>query len=125
MNRVQILVLNVLALVVVGCGGEGNQDGSLTADAGDDFEIQVGESPTFDGCTSSGAIENYKWTIVEAPPAMAEDSGKVIREVDDNCSFTLEAAMGLKEMGAWIIELEVSGADGRTATDQVIVTVNE
>ena len=122
MKWVLVLVSLLIALGLVGCGGG---DDSLTADAGDDFEIQVGESPTFDGCSSAGEIDNYKWTIIEAPPAMVEDSGKIIREVDPNCSFTLEAEMGLKEMGAWIIELEVSDSVGEKATDRVTVTVNE
>lgn len=122
MRRVFVFVSLLIALGLVACGGE---EESLTANAGEDFEIQVGDSPTFDGCASTGEIDNYKWTILEAPPAMAEDSGKVIREVDANCSFKLDAAMGLKEMGAWVIQLEVSGYEGQTATDQVTVTVNE
>lgn len=122
MKRLWLLISIGLVIILVGCGGG---DEPLAVDAGDDFEIQVGESPTFDGCASTGAIDNYKWTIIEAPPAMAEDSGKIIREVDANCSFTLDAAMGLKEMGAWIIELEVSNSAGETATDRVTVTVNE
>lgn len=123
MRRVFVFVSLLITLGLVGCGGGG--DKALTADAGDDFEIHVGESPTFDGCGSTGAIDNYKWTIVEAPPAMAEDNGKIIREFDANCSFTLDATMGLKEMGAWVIELEVSDSGGQTATDRVTVTVNE
>jgi hypothetical protein len=123
MRRVFVFVSLLITLGLVGCGGGGDE--ALTADAGDDFEIQVGESPTFDGCGSTGAIDNYKWTIIEAPPAMAEDTGKIIREIDANCSFTLDSAMGLKEMGAWIIELEVNDSGGHTATDRVTVTVNE
>lgn len=122
MKRVWILFSILIAfLLLTGCGG----DGSLSADAGDDFAIQVGESPTFDGCESTGDIENYQWTIVEAPTSMAEDSGKVIRELDTNCSFTLDAAMGVDEVGNWMIELEVRDAAGQTATDRVTVTVNE
>lgn len=123
MRKFRILVLTVLALIFVGCGGGGDE--ALTADAGEDFSTQVGASPTFDGCASTGTIENYKWTIVEAPQAMADDSGKIIREIDANCSFALEAAMGLKEMGTWIIELEVSDSEGQISTDRVTVTVNE
>lgn len=121
MKRFWIIISMLIVLVLVGCGG----GDTLTADAGDDFSIQVGDSPTFDGCDSTGDIGNYRWTIIEAPPEMAEDSGKVIRDVDANCSFTLDAAMGLKEVGDWIIELEVSDSAGQTATDRVTVTVNE
>ncbi len=113
----------VILAVAVGCGG--GAGGGLKADAGADFSAAVGQSPKFDGCASTGAIVNYKWTIVTAPSGMAKDAGKVIREIDPNCSFTLEAEMGLEEMGGWVIQLEVRDANGNTATDTVNVTVTE
>ena len=54
---------------------------------------------------------------------MPEDAGKIIRENDANCSYTLEAAMGLGEVGEWLIELEVRDADGNVQTDTVAVEV--
>ncbi len=95
----------------------------LQANAGDDFSVQVGQPPTFDGCASTGQISNYKWTIVSAPDQVSEDVGKVIREVDANCSFTLEAMMGVDEVGEWVIELEVRDGQGNTSTDTVRVEV--
>jgi hypothetical protein len=95
----------------------------LHADAGRDLTIAVGEAPTFDGCGSSGTIANYKWTVVSAPSARSADVGKPIREVDAGCSFTLEESMALDDAGAWVVELEVQGADGQVATDTVTVIV--
>jgi len=112
----------LLALSVLGaCGGAE----PLRADAGDDFSLQVGQQPSFDGCGSTGEIVNYKWTIVSAPQGMAEDEGKVIRAVDRNCSFTLDAEMGVDEIGLWEIELEVEDEAGNTSTDRVIVEVTQ
>lgn len=97
----------------------------IQADAGDDFSIQVGDSPTFDGCGSTGEIVNYRWKILEAPATMPEDAGKVIRSVEPNCSFTLDASMVVDEMGGWVIELQVRDAEGNTSTDTVTVQVLE
>jgi hypothetical protein len=95
------------------------------ADAGEDFEIEIGEAPKFDGCNSTGSIDNYRWTIIEAPDKMSTDKGKVIREIDPNCSFTLGTSMGVDEVGTWVVELEISNSTGRKSRDQVTVTVYE
>lgn len=95
----------------------------LTADAGADFSITVGQPPHFDGCASTGEIVNYKWTIRQAPATKPEDAGKVIREVDANCAFTLGAMMGVDEVGLWLVELEVRDQAGNTSTDTVQVDV--
>lgn len=106
-------------VVAAACGG----DDDLGADAGDDFTVAVGESPTFDGCGSSGDIVNYQWVIRGTPSDMAEDVDKPLREVDDQCSFTLDAAMLIDEVGEWTIELTVSDAEGNTSSDTVTVEV--
>jgi hypothetical protein len=123
----RIIVLALLLVLVVACGDDGNDDSEATleAEAGDGFTVSVGVAPTFDGCESTGNIDNYKWTILEAPPTKADDNGKVIREVESNCRFTLADTMVVDEMGDWLIELEVRDADGNTATDTVTVTVVE
>ena len=113
-----LLIGIAILATLAGCGG------GLKADAGADFSVAVGESPKFDGCASAGSIVNYKWTIVTAPSAMAKDAGKVLREVDPNCSFVLESQMTLQEAGEWVIQLEVRDANGNTATDTVTVTIN-
>ena len=116
-----ILIAFSIVMTLAGCGSGAVE---LRADAGADFSVAVGESPTFDGCASTGQIVNYKWTIMAPPDAMADDKDKVIREMEPNCSFTLEAVMDLKEMGQWLVELEVSDADGNNATDTLTITVN-
>lgn len=96
---------------------------ALGADAGDDQTISVGESPAFDGCESTGSIDNYAWTIEAAPASMADDTGKVIRESMSDCSFTLDAPMLTEEAGTWTIQLTVTDADGASSTDRVDVNV--
>ena len=114
-----ILVVLTLATLMAGCGGN-----PLRADAGADVTVVVGEQPRFDGCASTGDIVNYVWTIVDAPQgAMAGDAGKVIRETDPNCSFTLEETMAFKHAGTWEIQLEVRDAAGNTSTDTFNITV--
>ena len=97
--------------------------GALTADAGEDFGVTLGEAPRFDACRSKGQIVNYRWTVVSAPGARAADAGKVIREVEPACSFTLEDTMDVDEVGRWVVALEVEDAAGNVVTDTVNVDV--
>ncbi|MBI3760538.1 MAG: hypothetical protein HY260_01570 [Chloroflexi bacterium] len=121
MQRILVALLVVLGLLVAGCRGGGI---ALKANAGSDVTVAVGEQPKFDACASTGNIVNYKWTILKAPEGeMAGDAGKVIRETDANCSFTLDETMALKYLGAWEIQLEVRDAAGNTSTDTFILTV--
>lgn len=110
----------VSVLLVVGACGSGS---SLKADAGPDSSVAVGDSPTFDGCASEGDIQNYQWRIIEAPDLMEGDSGKLIRETGQGCSFALDAAMGPQEVGTWIVELTVIDAESETSTDTVRVEI--
>lgn len=128
-SRKYWLLFMILVLGLTACGGEDEEEEDetspvpLSANAGVDFTLNVGEIPTFDGCASTGAILNYQWTILEAPEAKASDVGKVIRATESNCRFTLEDAMVIEEAGTWVIELEVRGEEGDTAKDSVTVTV--
>lgn len=108
------------ALPLVGCGS----DEEVTADAGDDFTVALGEAPVFDGCGSTGDSLRYTWTIVEAPPDMVDDTGKILRQSVDDCAFTLESEMVVADLGTWVIELAVTDGD-TTATDQTTVVVAE
>jgi hypothetical protein len=56
---------------------------------------------------------------------MPEDVGKIIRDVDSECSFTLSSEMGVYEVGTWKIELEVRDSADNTSSDTVIVEVVE
>lgn len=99
-------------------GGSG-----LSADAGEDFAVSVGEAPEFVACDSTGDISNYEWTISAAPEARPESVGQELRAVMADCSFVLESQMVLDDVGEWTIDLTITdGTD--TATDQVVVTVN-
>jgi hypothetical protein len=99
--------------------------GQISADAGPDQQIQVGDSPIFDGCSSEGSISGYTWTIIEPPDSRPEDINKVLKQDESSCDFTLDAEMGLNDVGTWIIELEVRDADGMSSTDTVNFTVSE
>jgi hypothetical protein len=96
---------------------------TLRANAGQDFSVIVGTSPTFDGCASRGDIVNYRWTIVDAPDSNPGDVGKVIRELSVDCLFSLESLMEIEEVGDWGVELEVRDTGGSTDTDTVVVSV--
>jgi len=73
----RLLVLSVcIALLGAACGGDADS-------------VAVGGVPSFDGCDSAGDITNYMWVIRSAPPDMASDAGKVLREVLSECSFSL------------------------------------
>lgn len=120
MRRTSGVVAVLAAVLVIGACGS---DGDPVADAGDDFSIAVGQSPTFDGCGSDGDIDNYRWVIIEAPSLMEDDANKPLRDIDSACTFTLEAAMEVQEIGTWVIELTVSDAAGATSSDRVTVEV--
>lgn len=115
-----ISALVVVCSTLMACGSDGE---SLKADAGEDHNVPVGSSPDFDGCGSTGDIVNYQWVIVDAPPGVEEDEGKVLRQTMAECAFTIDANMEVDEAGPWVVELTVSDADGSTSSDTVTVTV--
>lgn len=110
-------------LALAACGGESAGD-SLVVDAGDDFTVEVGDAPVFDGCASEGEFANYEWTIISAPEGASDDDGKVLRTVMADCSFELENAMDIADVGDWTIELVATDGDSE-GSDQVVVTVTE
>ncbi len=110
-----------LALLGASC----SDGGSLSADAGSDFSVAVGESPEFNACDSTGEIANYAWTIAAAPDGAGDQEGKAIRDTSADCSFVLEAAMVPEEVGSWTIELTVSDDEGSSSTDSVVIEVTE
>lgn len=110
-------VLGIAALLIAGCGSSVPK-----ADAGDDFAIAIGQAPKFDGCGSSGVNLTYSWVIVGAPSDMADDVGKMLREPETSCSFSLESEMVVADAGVWEIELTVSDST-TSSTDRVEVLV--
>ena len=121
--RTRTFLLLPVLLLLLGLLFACQREEKLRADAGDDFSVPVGERPTFDGCSSTGDIANYKWRIISCPENKQEDVGKVIREVQPNCSLTLEVEMVVEEVGVWEIELQVRDTDGNSSTDTVRVEV--
>jgi len=115
-----LTVLVTIAIIAAGCGSTTD---SVRADAGNNFNVAVGQSPQFDGCGSDGDIENYQWTIRDTPTDMADDIDKVLRETGSDCTFDLETPMIVDELGEWTIELEVRDPDGNSSRDTVVVTV--
>lgn len=114
-----LIALVAFAALAAACGGGGD----LAADAGEDFDVVLGDAPVFDGCGSTGDDLSYTWTIVETPDDMTDDTGKLLRDAITECSFTLESAMEAVDVGTWVIELTVSDGDA-TATDQLTVVVS-
>lgn len=121
MSRI-VPALIAAGLVLAACGTDSGS--AVTSNAGDDFQVTVGEIPVFDGCGSSGEITNYEWVIVDAPESQPDSDGKALRSVMGDCSFELENAMVIGDVGEWIIELSVTDGEAE-ATDQVVVTVTE
>jgi hypothetical protein len=120
----QWIIMVVCVVCLVACAGEEGSP-ALKADAGQDFALKIGETPRFNACASEGEIENYQWSVVQAPASKAEDANKLIRELESNCEFSLEDAMVIEEVGEWVIQLEVRAKDGSTATDTVTITVSQ
>ena len=120
-SRLQLAAV-VFVLALFGLAGCGDDD-SLKADAGDDFSVDVGAAPAFDGCSSSGDIVNYRWVIRETPADMSDDDDKPLRDSSADCSFTLEESMAVNDIGDWVIELTVTDAGGDSSSDAVTVTV--
>ncbi|NLH49735.1 MAG: hypothetical protein GX444_14210 [Myxococcales bacterium] len=91
----------------------GTNDGP-TADAGDDFQVMVGQEAQLDGSGSTdpdGDLLLYQWTLVEGPAEVTFDDPNGEQPI-----FTPTTA------GSYTFELEVSDIEFQS-TDQVTVTV--
>jgi len=122
MRRVTGLIFTA-GLALAACGGEA-EFSTVSADAGTDFAVAVGEAPVFDGCDSTGEISNYEWTILRAPDSQPDANGKELRTEMGSCDFQLENTMIIDDVGEWTIELVVTNGDIQ-ASDEVVVTVTE
>ncbi|GAB4035608.1 PKD domain-containing protein [Spirosoma gilvum] len=94
-----------------------NPTGSLTASAGPDQSVQVGQTVTLDGSASNdsqGKPLSYQWTIVRKP-------AKSTITLSDAASF--KPTFKPDEVGEYELELAVTSANGKS-TDKVIVVAS-
>ena len=85
----------------------------------------VGCSSTDDsGTNPTGGTDVGEEVIEDRGNDLSDDVGKSIRDSSPECSFTLEAAMVLDEIGTWVIELTVTDSSGADASDTVSVDVS-
>ena len=94
-----------------------NVDGATVANAGPDVTITLPTNSVVlngSGTVSDGTIASYKWTFVSGPatPTLSNATSK---------SATVSA---LNTAGTYTFQLEVKDSRGGTATDKVVVTVN-
>ena len=81
------------------------------ADAGDDASITTGTAHTFDGSGSSADVANYTWTF--------EYDGSSVVRYGAAPVYTFGLA------GVYVVELNVTDAEGLYDTDTVTITVTE
>jgi hypothetical protein len=115
----------VLALVLTGCALA--TKAPPIAHAGPDVRVRIGETVSYDGSQSrdpdGGEIVYYQWKITAAPEGREAEMGVVIREGEDEATWTAASPMGEEDLGQWIIELKVTDDEGRSATDDLTLTV--
>lgn len=91
---------------------------TLTVDAG--APLQLDASSSFD--PDNAELVNFQWRIVGTPEDRADRRGEVIAE---GSTAVLDAGtpFGDADVGRWELELEVTDATDRRATDTVFVDV--
>lgn len=116
------MIVAVCLFFLTGCTKETDIDpaptpGAVTAKAGPDQPVQVGQIVTLDGSGSSdsqGKPLTYAWTVVRKP-------AKSTITLSDAASF--KPTFKADEIGEYEFELTVSSANGK-ATDRVLVTAS-
>jgi len=107
-----------------GSGGGGGGGGTgLTAEAGDPYSVDEGNSVTLDGTGSSiqnGNIRNYSWRVVSGDGDIQQPtSGKKADMV------TYDAPNNVDGDTTVTVELTVTDNKGNTDTDTTTITVND
>lgn len=111
-----------LLLTLVSCGDDDGGDptptGTLTADAGADQLVSVGDAVVLDGSGSSDSDGNaftFQWAIINSP---AGSTVTLNNPTTASPGFTPDVA------GSYIIELTISNENGESS-DEVSVTAEE
>ncbi|NHN42818.1 PKD domain-containing protein [Halorubellus sp. JP-L1] len=98
---------------VSGTVDDGDEDVSLSADAGGDRTVEAGATVTFDASGSSdpeGDVESYEWTV-EGDDASDRSGARV--------------EYAFERPGTYEVTVTVTDGDGNTDDDTVVVTVEE
>ena len=118
-------LLIVLALVLTGCSLA--TEAPPIANAGPDVTVRMGEKVSYDGSGSvdldGGKIVYYQWYISAAPEGREDEIGGVMREGEDAATWTTPSPVTEEDLGRWVIELKVTDDEGRSATDDLTLTV--
>jgi hypothetical protein len=99
-------------------------DEALAA-AADDVTLQQGEALVLDASKSVGDIQDYKWTIVQAPSSAASVVGQVIGEGSSgNLSLNPDDyTKYFPASGDYTIRLTVMDAKGTASNDDFTISV--
>ena len=98
--------------------------GALAA-AAENVTVEQGQALVLDATKSTGDIKDYKWTIMKAPAGAETAVGQVIKEGSSG-NVSLEPADYAKYFpiaGTYTVQLSVTDAAGKTATDDFEVMV--
>lgn len=117
-NRLFTL-LALIALFVTGCKKEPeiNPSGTLTAVAGADQDVQVGQVVTVDGGASQdsqGKPFTYQWTMIRKP---AKSTVSLVSPTTAKLTFKPD------EVGEYELELTIANENGKS-TDKVVVAAS-
>lgn len=115
MNKIQTgigkVVLAVILLLHIGCGSSstGTVTGTVTASAGGDQDVLVGDTVTLDGLASVG-VESSVWTLTTKPTGSSASLTNASQ---------LQATFVPDEVGDYVATLSINGGD---STDTVTIT---
>lgn len=97
------------------------------ANAGQDVTVRVGDKVTWDGSRSydpdGGEIVYYQWRITATPEGREPEIGTVLREGPDAAIWSTARFSAPEDVGRWVIELQVTDEESRSATDDMTLTV--
>lgn len=121
LERLTVLLI-VLATILAGCLGDGDDDGNgddgkaeeVLANAGPDLVGEVGKEVTFNASTSSGPIVKYTWVVTSGNLSSSQPvtlEGEVV-------DYTFTVA------GVYLVNLTVEGDKGQNATDSLFARID-